>query len=295
MSGIWATNHSFLRLFGGALLILSAWMGVGSLLTLSLLERWQVTFFTGSALLLYLALHAGFLCFAGGLAGVLVGLNRLPWSVLLCPGGRPWRMQAFWQTLLVWMGLLLLGVGLEVWRFPGSVVFQGLVPDWYFWLLAIALLTPLQVWAEERFFRVYLPSLLLKGLYPHQTALNRPSPWHISLAVVLSALAFAGVHLQNPELTRPDAWLVVGYYLLYAMLASLLVLWEQGLERVLAWHLGTNLFAFLFLSYDLAAIRTPALFHSSRFDPAWNLAQFALLSLLGCGILYLSNAKERET
>ncbi|MGE3727268.1 MAG: CPBP family glutamic-type intramembrane protease [Candidatus Sericytochromatia bacterium] len=248
-----------------------------------------MTFLTGSALLMYLAIHAGFVCFALAYIAVQVGLNQQSWHSLFRPGGRPWRMGAFWETLGVWMGLLLFATGLEVLIFPGSVVFKGLVPHWPLWLLAICFFTPLQVWAEESFFRVYLPSLFLR-LFQFRGPISKLG---IGLAIGLSACCFALVHLQNPELNTSAAWLVVGYYLLFATLAALLLLWEQGLERVLAWHMGTNLFAFLFLSYDLAAIRTPALFHSSRFDPAWNLAQFVLLSLLGCGILYLRKRREQ--
>jgi len=290
MSSPWGSAHSILRLLGGALLILLAWIGLGSFVSLYLMELWQVTFFTGSALYLYLAIHAGFVCFALAYVAVQVGLNQQAWHVLVCPGGRPWRMGAFWETLALWMGLLLLATGLEALIFPGSVVFKGLVPDWPLWLLAICLFTPLQVWAEESFFRVYLPRLFLR-LFQF---LGPTSTLSTGLTIGLSACFFALVHVQNPELNSPTAWLVVAYYVLFASLAALLLLWEQGLERVLAWHLGTNLFAFLFLSYDLAAIRTPALFHSARFDPAWNLAQFVLLSLLGCGILYLRKSREQR-
>jgi membrane protease YdiL (CAAX protease family) len=290
MTAPWVSAHSFFRLLGGALLILLAWIGLGSFVSLYLMGLWQVTFLTGSALLLYLAIHAGFVCFAIAYIAVQLGLNQQPAHILFCPAGRPWRMGAFWETLGLWIGLLLLSSGLEALLYPGSVVFKGLVPNWPFWFLAICLLTPLQVWAEESFFRVYLPSLFLR-LFKFE---GPPSTLGMALTIGLSACCFALVHLQNPELNTPAAWLVVGYYLLFATLAALLLLWEQGLERVLAWHLGTNLFAFFILSYDLAAIRTPALFHSSRFDPVWNLAQFVLLSLLGCGILYLRKRRERS-
>ncbi len=289
MTGPWVSAHSFFRLLGGALLILLAWVGLGSFVSLYLMGLWEVTFLTGSALLLYLAIHAGFVCFAIAYIAVQLGLNQQPVQILFSPAGRPWRMGAFWETLGIWLGLLLLSSGLEALLYPGSVVFKGLVSDWPLWLLAICLFTPLQVWAEESFFRVYLPSLFMRLF---QSLLGPYSKLGMALTIGLSACCFALVHLQNPELNTPAAWLVVVYYLLFATFAALLLHWEQGLERVLAWHLGTNLFAFFILSYDLAAIRTPALFHSSRFDPLWNLVQFVLLSLLGCGILYLRKKRE---
>jgi uncharacterized protein len=269
--------------FIALIFILVTWIGLGSYLTLVMMEYWQVTFLTGSLLLFYIAIHGSFLCFALGMIIVNSFLFHRPLQTLLSPAAPIWRWHIFIETLGLWLCLLIFSAAIESLLFPGSIVFKGLVLNWPSFLIAILLLTPIQVWAEEYFFRVFMPQFFYRFLaFPF-------------LAIVLSALCFTLVHLQNSELNTPQAWLVIGYYFSYALLAGFLAYYELGLERVLGWHLATNLFAFLFLSYDLETIRTPALFHSSRFDPVWNLAQFVLLSLIGYGILYLKKSKELHT
>lgn len=269
---------SRLRWLGAMLLVLLAWLGLGSLVSLALMQYWQVTLLSGDPLLLFLAIHAGFLCFALALLLVQRTLLCQPLHNLWSQGSFSWTR--FFQGLGLWLALLVLAAGLEALLFPGSIQFQAYSAPQFHYALWVLLLTPVQAAAEEIFFR----GLLLRMFYRFWQ-----SP---AVALVLSALCFTAVHLQNPEVNTPEAWLVLGYYFLFALLAGLLVLSDRGLERALGWHVGNNYFAFLFLSYDLSVIRTPALFHSARFDPAWNLAQFLLLVLISCMILFRTAGRQ---
>ena len=155
--------------------------------------------------------------------------------------------------------------------FPGRIYWRGWVADWPRWLLLIALLTPIQVVAEELFFRCLLPRLCWRlGASP-------------LLAIVLAAAAFTGVHL--PLLAAAQGWELLTFYFCFGLFSGALVLSEQGLERVIGWHLAQNLFAFWGVSHGEQSLRTPALFHTSSLEPCWSLLQFLLLSLFGYVIL----------
>ncbi|PIQ23739.1 hypothetical protein COW36_20385 [bacterium (Candidatus Blackallbacteria) CG17_big_fil_post_rev_8_21_14_2_50_48_46] len=262
------------------LFVLFSWWGLGSVASLGLMEFWQVTFFTGSSLYFFLAVHAGFVLFFISTGWVQIFILKQKLSLLL--GMQPFRWERFTQAFCLWSGLLILGTLIETLIFPQSISFQAMQGEQFAYIVAVCLLTPIQVLAEEIFFRTLVPRFVYR-LWPQPV-----------FAVIFAALCFTGVHLQNPEMGSATAWLVMGYYFLFALLAGFLVLTDKGLERAMGWHLATNLFAFLILSYEPSPIRTPALFHTRHFDPAWNFAQFALMAGVGYAILWWLDSREQE-
>lgn len=265
-----ALESSRLRWVVAVSLVLLGWLILGGFVSLILLQQLQLTPLRGDPLLFYLAIHAGFLCFALALPLAQKVVLRQSLHNFWFQGRFSGRR--FFQALGLWMGLLALVSACEAWLFPDSIRTRGLSVLQLRYALCVLLLTPVQVAAEEIFFR----GLLLRAIYRFW---QEPA-----VALLFSALCFTAVHLHNPELNTSQAWCVLAYYFLFGLLAGQLVLVDQGLERALGWHLGNNYFAFLILSYEPSAFSTPALFHALRFDPAWNLLQFLLLVVIAFGI-----------
>lgn len=116
-----------------------------------------------------------------------------------------------------------------------------------FFLFAIVLI-PCQAGFEEGFFRGYiLQRLMLFGR----------SKWFL---VPVSALMFAALHMANPE---PRAYGPALYFIsifLFGAFATLITLFDGGIELTVGYHAVKNLFITLVANTEVSAVPSPSLF-----------------------------------
>ncbi len=198
--------------------------------------------------------------------GLAVGqIHRRPLGTLVrADGSLRWGRMA--QGAGVW-GLLMAGpLALSLLLHPTAL---NVEVDWGLWirLLGLAMvLTPIQIAAEELFFRGYL--LQASGL------LTR-NPW---ILCGLNGILFMLAHLDNPEMGYGWGWLAL-YYAGFGIFATYLTLKDQGLELALGMHAANNGFVILLVSYDNAVVETPALFKASGLDPVAVVLAFGIRAL----------------
>ena len=211
--------------------------------------------------------------FAGGLIGLWLAMRLLherPFRSLITPQARPvWRR--FWRSAALWLALsglgdLLLGLLIT----PGNYFLQWNPRAFLPYALLTLLLIPIQAATEELVMRGYLMQAL--GLLARR-------PW---LPLLLSAVAFAALHWQNPE-AGAYGWPVM--FLSYLSMGLLLgwITWRfAGLEAALGLHIANNLYASLLVTFPDSAIPSPALFTMRSFDPL-----LSLIALWAMAALYL--------
>lgn len=148
---------------------------------------------------------------------------------------------------LVWVivagGLVFLVIPTELIRYQFSPA--DVLP---LFLIAI-LFMPLQVAAEEVLFRGYLMQSIAR-------AFARPI-WPI----VITSLAFAAVHMSNPEFQN-GFLRVAPIYLGLSLFFGVLCVLDDGLELAIGAHLGNNLFTALILSASDGAMNTASIFQT---------------------------------
>jgi membrane protease YdiL (CAAX protease family) len=168
----------------------------------------------------------------------------------------------------VWFALAALGglVGFLVYpsAFSLGPSLAAFVP---FALLALVL-TPVQAIAEEVFFRGYL----VQGA-------SLVSSNFLFLAVASGAL-FMLPHLANPGLVLPVAL----YHFVFGAFFAWVSLRDGTLELAIGAHAANNLFGAVVLGFEGSALKTPSLFYTDRFVPAYSLVQF----LVAAAIFYVA-------
>lgn len=167
-----------------------------------------------------------------------------------------------WTNLLVSGGAWLLLSGL------GDFILSRIHPGTYIWTfdsraffsyaLLVLVLVPIQASAEEFLFRGYLSQgVSLLGRAPRAAWL---------LAWIVPSLLFGLLHGANPETAYGAGW-----YLLNQVVVGLLLGWitlrSYGLELSIGLHIANNLYSALIVTFAGSAIRSPALFTLSDFDP----------------------------
>jgi uncharacterized protein len=136
-----------------------------------------------------------------------------------------------------------------------------------FALLALVL-TPIQATAEEVFFRGYL----VQGA-------SLISSNFLFLALISGALFMLPHLLANPEV---DAGFlpVALYYFGFGAFLVWVSLRDGTLELAIGAHAANNLYGAVVLSFEGSALKTPSLFYTDRFVPAYNLIQFLVIAVL---------------
>ena len=119
----------------------------------------------------------------------------------------------------------------------------------------ILLLVPLQVLAEEVFFRGYLVQ-----------AVGRVTQFRAVL-VGAPALVFAAMHLGNPEVLYGGAWAAIAYVTV-AIYLTWLVVRGDGLEHAFGLHLGINLFVFSIVGSPASPYPAPTILYVDKVDYA---------------------------
>ncbi len=149
-----------------------------------------------------------------------------------------------------------------------------------FWILVLVALVffPFQAGLEELIFRSYL----LQGL-----ALlfnNR------LLAIVISSLLFAGMHMANPEVLQYGYLNPFLYYFLTGIFLCVLVVMEGNIYMAWAFHTANNMVAAVLVSYKGAAVQTYALFGIVELD----LSNMLIQAVISYSILLFIIGKIRK-
>jgi membrane protease YdiL (CAAX protease family) len=138
-----------------------------------------------------------------------------------------------------------------IWPDEAALVFEP--ARFFLFLPAILVIVPLQVAAEEVFFRGYF----LQGV----ACLT--GRWILRLLV--PAAAFAAIHIPNEEFQTGGVWAALDYAVI-ALYLGYLVLRGNGLEHAIGVHAGINLSFFLIVGYSLTWIQTPSIFLIEHYD-----------------------------
>jgi membrane protease YdiL (CAAX protease family) len=258
----------------GVVFILFMWFVVGGWAVLALgsllgVPTGQTATEPSSAGLIagYLVLGAGFPFFLlGTLLAVALIHRRNPLTLVTGRRSIDWRRTG--TGFGVSLALVALAGLVEFLIYPSAFSlgpnFAAFAP---FALLALVL-TPIQATAEEVFFRGYL----VQGA-------SLISSNFLFLALISGALFMLPHLLANPEV---DAGFlpVALYYFGFGAFLVWVSLRDGTLELAIGAHAANNLYGAVVLSFEGSALKTPSLFYTDRFVPAYNLIQFLVIAVL---------------
>jgi len=200
-------------------------------------------------------------------------------SLLSLATARPrLRLGRVLQGFGVWWALCCLSALVDYALAPASYELRW-DPGLVFAFLPLALLlTPIQTTAEELFFRGYL----IQGL-------SRASRNPLLLACG-SGFLFVLPHLANPEMGVNPILLILIYFLTGVFLA-VISLRDGTLELAIGVHAANNLFSAVAVTFEGSIFDTPALFHTTHFDPAATLVMLIAMAV----IFYTIFGRRRES
>ncbi len=143
--------------------------------------------------------------------------------------------------IVSWMTVLGIGTLISWAADPSSLRFTFNISSFLPALVVLLVLLPIQVSAEELFFRGFIPQSLSR---------TRMSE---GLIVVISALIFAAPHLLNPEASSQPIWSLIAYS---AMGFGWLIAakWVGGLEIAIGAHFANNFFALVIVGYENSVV-----------------------------------------
>ncbi len=169
---------------------------------------------------------------------------------------------------IVWLVISLVAEGISYALNPQDYLWNFEWKPFLGLLLVCFTLLPLQTSFEELTVRGYLmQGLGLWFRYP-------------ILALIISSVLFASLHIMNPEVNQYGKWTMLMYYTIAGMFLGLMTLWDDSLELALGVHFATNFMSAVFVSYEGAALQTPALFRMSNTDIEMMTGSFVLLAVI---------------
>jgi hypothetical protein len=265
-------GHGWLYIIGHGFILFS-WLIVGSVMTVAaLLMLGGVDALAGFENLpaeqMFIAANVSFVpLILATLLFVWLAHGRSPKS-LVTPFERiDWRRMGLAFVFWILVAGLVSLVEFLLWPETFHLNFE---PARYLAFLALPLLlTPLQILAEELYFRGYLLQSL--GLLTR----NR------IFLVMLSGFLFLLPHLANPELyLGEDAIsnfiLTALFYLLFGGLTTWATLKDNSMEVAIGAHAANNLYVGLFVNFEGSALPTPAMVMTSHYDAFFNLVAFCV-------------------
>ncbi len=197
-------------------------------------------------------------------------VHRRKWRTLLHVDKRiNWR--GFRTSLAVSLFLLSALVTVIVMDGEGQFSPSFDLKVWIVVVLLSCVLIPLQILAEEVFFRGYLMQAVA-----HFT----PSFWWRWL---IPAFAFGALHFYNDGVMEAGRWAMV-YYIFLSLYLGLLVFRGDGLEYSAGFHLSTNIIAILVITTPNLSLGTPTLIEAP--DSVWGAREL----LFGLGYFALHYA-----
>lgn len=181
---------------------------------------------------------------------------RPRWLASVQPGMR-WRYLAMSLVVAAVVLNAVLWASFATGEMP---VFHGGQEGWVAFAVMVALTAPLQVAAEEVFFRGYLLQVI-------GSATGRA--W---AGVVGSALVFALLHgVQNPAL--------FAHRLAFGLVAGALVVVTGGLEAGIAAHVVNNVAAYGYAIFTSSVAELRGVTSITWAEAAWNVAGFAVFGV----------------
>ena len=205
----------------------------------------------------FVALMLASVFFISGIFLAMRFIHQRAWRTLITPSrsidwGRLFQGFGLWFVLSALMSLVeaLLHPGRYVW----SLDLPRLIP---FAFLALVFI-PIQIGAEELFFRGYL----LQGF-----GLRVRNIWVLS---VISGLAFGLPHLLNPEASVNYPLLGL-YYFAFGFSLAYITLRDGRLELALGAHAANNLFSVIFANYTITVLPSPSLFTITVLDAFYSV------------------------
>lgn len=161
-----------------------------------------------------------------------------------------------------WFALSALTTLLDAIINPGNYEYTFSLVAFVPFALVTVLLLPVQVGAEELFFRGWI--------------LRWASALPPVSQVVISGLVFALPHMGNPEASTDAQLALVAYFLLGAGWAYVSVR-SGGIELAMGAHLANNAFSLLVVGYANAALPTSAIFTTRSLDLVTTVISLALM------------------
>jgi membrane protease YdiL (CAAX protease family) len=192
------------------------------------------------------------------------------------------RWKRIFAGAAVWFCISVLIATVEAILYPGRYVltFQPIV------LLSFAIfaliLIPIQIAAEEIFFRGYLLQWM---------GLRLKNIWLLSL---LNGILFFLPHAANPEMATNSLLVGLGYFAI-GFFFALITVKDNGMELALGAHAANNLFVVLFANYATTALPSPALFTVQILDPVYGLVALLIGMIIFCLVFFRPTRSETAT
>lgn len=159
------------------------------------------------------------------------------------------RWKRVLSSFLIWMigmSIILLFTIISSDEITLNFDLQKFIPLFFISILFI----PIQTTAEELFFRSYLS----QGIHPFiKNGL---------ITVLITSLAFALLHIFNPEVQKIGNILIL-YYLITGIFLGLITLMDDGIELAMGYHAANNFFTSIMITNDWQVFRTDAVFIDS--------------------------------
>jgi len=147
--------------------------------------------------------------------------------------------------------------GLELLLFWDDISFNKQWTDILLYLPIAILVVPLQVLAEELFFRGYL-------LQAMSVATKR-----LAVRIIVPALAFALLHYDNAEVQNA-AVPAMAYFVIFSLYITWVTTRVSGISAAVGFHLAMNMVALFIISSSLSAYISPTLFYVNE-PVVWTL------------------------
>ncbi len=144
-------------------------------------------------------------------------------------------------------------------------------------LVAVSLLV-LQSAAEEIILRGYLLQAL--------SSWNKIKP---VIALLVSSLLFASLHLSNPEFSEYGFFQMFLAYFVIAVFLGAFAILGKGLEIPIGIHAANNFYAAVIVNYKASALKTESLFILDSINIPLGLAEYIIILLLFVMIFYKMN------
>jgi len=179
-----------------------------------------------------------------------------------------------WNRILtgfcIW--LLLMFVYLVIYYIvnPENFVVQFNIQTFIPLVFIAFIFIPLQITFEELLFRGYLAQGI--GAWTK----NR---W---LVVLIPSVLFGLMHSANPEVSTFGFWETMPQYILFGLIFGFASVFDDGIELAIGVHAANNIFSCLFVTFDVASLKTPAILHQQTVNP-----QIETIVLLVVGLISL--------
>ena len=138
---------------------------------------------------------------------------------------------------------------LELLLSDSGIKFQSpSVTEYLLFFLFVLMLTPIQAFMEEVFFRGYL----LQGI--HLVFRNRLA------AILISSALFTSLHLSHPEPYEYGFMPYITAIFIMGTFLSLVTIIDGGIEIATGLHIMNNVWIFLIANTDVSVLNSPSLF-----------------------------------